>query len=317
VRYDAVSISNMHKAHVDDLDIRSIALLATLLKTASVTKTGETFGLSQPAASRAIQRLRDVLGDPLLVRTSRGWVLTPRAERLKPLVSDAQAGLANLFSPEVFDPSRLRRTFTVATTDYGAIVVLSKALPIFTKLAPNSQIVVQTFGGGVFGDLASGLTDLALYSDDETPADFHYRDLFAESYICILGKSHPLARLSASDLDFIFSFPRAVMLYPGGHHIEKVDDPLGDLGAPPSKIVFRTPYFAMVPSIVCNGDVLMCIPRRAARLLGNSSESILMELPAPLPRFSYRVIWHDRTHRDQGNIWLRSLIRDSFLLDRN
>lgn len=308
----------MHSTHVHDLDIRSISLLATLLQTASITKTGETFGLSQPAASRAVERLRKVLGDPLLVRTSKGYVLTPRAERLMPLVTDAQAGLANLFAPEIFDPAQLRRALTVATTDYGAVVVLSKAVPLFTQLAPNSQIVVQAFDGGVFNGLASGQIDFALYSDDDVPADFHYRELFTESYSCIVGTKHPLAGLpvARSTSNAILSCRRAVILYPGGHHIEQVDDPLGDLGAASANIALRTPYFTMVPSIISGGDVLMCIPTRAAELFASSGDGILVELPESLPRFSYRMIWHDRTHRDPGNIWLRGLFRKCFLLDK-
>ena len=108
-----------------NLDLKTLRVLAMLLETASVTRTAETIGMSQPAASRAVARLRKAVGDPLLVRTRKGYVLTVRAEALRPVVDAALTGIARVFKGEAFEPTTTHQKFRLATTDYGAVAVVS------------------------------------------------------------------------------------------------------------------------------------------------------------------------------------------------
>src|ERR1700709_258484 len=108
----------------DKLDLRSLRMLKLLLDMRSVTKAGEALSMSQPAASRMLAQLRQALSDPLLVRARHGNTLTPRGESLRPAVAEALQSIFSLFEQEIFEPSSVKLSIRIATTDHGAAVVL-------------------------------------------------------------------------------------------------------------------------------------------------------------------------------------------------
>src|SRR5450631_1797652 len=127
----------------EKLDVRSIRMMKLLLDTRSVTKAGEALEISQPAASRVLAQLRHALGDPLLVRGRNGNTLTPRAESLRPMVTEALHAISTLFAQEVFEAKCARLTLRVAATDNGAAAVLAPLVQQLSTLAPNVTIDVS------------------------------------------------------------------------------------------------------------------------------------------------------------------------------
>ena len=296
---------NMQNAHVDDLDLRSIRFLATLLETVSITRTGEVFGLSQPASSRAVERLRRAIGDPLIVRGSRGYVLTQRAEALKPYVAAAQGGIDAVFAPDVFDPSTAVRSFRIGSTDYGAITVLSTLCHSLTASAPGVSLEIAPWAGDTLKRLEDGYLDAALYPEAPLPQDFHFKTLFSDTYVIVLDPAHaPANKLT---LDEALQRRRVVVLYPDGQRLLP-DDLLGKLGAPGFLIAMRTPYFTTATWGIRDTDMVVALPRRVAEKLIETSPITLFAMPVSFPGFEYRLIWHARTHRDPGHRWLRSLM---------
>ena len=294
-------------ARLEQLDLKTLRLLAALLETASVTRSGEALGLSQPAASRGLERLRQALGDPLLVRTSKGYVLTARAEALKPLAADALAALARMLEGQGFDPATARHTVRIAATDYGYVAVLSRIAPVVARDAPGVCLDVVPLGSTTLADLENGVLDCAVDAEADLPPDFHYRELFRDDYACLVREGHPCLSRKGSLLARIGPWPRAIMMYPEGTRMLP-DDVLRDLGVVPAAIPLRTPYFMSTPWIVAETDLVVCVPRRAAERLANMSGLKVLRLP-DAPTFSYGLIWHERMHRDPAMRWLRNLVR--------
>lgn len=300
---------NMHQAdaRLDQIDLKTLRMLAALLDTASVTQSGEVLGLSQPAASRAVARLRRALGDPLLVRTSKGYALTARAEALKPRVADALAALGRMFEGDGFHPASARRTFRIAATDYGSVTVLSRLAAQVAREAPGVCLDVVSFGPNTFSDLESGALDCALDADADLPPDFHYRELFRDDYACLFRRGHPCLSKKGDILKRIGASPQAIMMYPEGDRM-RPDEVLRELGVMPAATTLRTPYFMSTPWIIAETDLVMCVPRRVAERLASVARLQVLPLPNS-PSFSYRMIWHERVHRDLGMRWIRNLIR--------
>lgn len=304
----ATSILSMREpdVRVDHLDLKTLRLLAALLDTASITQSGEVLGLSQPAASRAVERLRRALGDPLLARTSKGYALTARAEALKPLVIDALAALERMFERDSFDPSTARRTFRIAATDYGSVTVLSRLAAQVAREAPGVCLDVAPFGPNTFSDLESGALHCALDANDDLPPDFHYRELFRDDYACLVRRGHPCLSKKGDILKRIAAWPQAIMMYPEGGRLLP-DEVLRDLGFVPTMAAFRTPYFMSTPWIIAETDLVICVPRRVAKRLASVAGLEILVLPNS-PSFCFRLIWHERVHRDLGLRWIRNLI---------
>lgn len=303
---------NMHQVDVaalDHLDVKTLRMLSALLDTASVTRSGETLGLSQPAASRAVERLRRALGDTLLARTSKGYVLTARAEALKPLVVEALAALARVCEQGVFDPATTRRTFRIASTDYGSVTVLSHWAARVAQAAPGICLDVLPFGPGTLSNLENGRLDCALYADAELPPDFHYRELFRDDYACLARRGHPGLEASSGKtiLTAIAACRQAVVMYPDGGQM-RPDDVLQMLGVSPAPASLRTPYFMSAPWVIAETDLVMCAPRRVAERLATLTNLQVIPLPGS-PSFGYRLIWHERSHLDPGLKWLRDISR--------
>jgi len=307
-------------SRLDQLDVRALRLLSILLDTVSVTRTSEALGMSQPAASRSVERLRQLLNDPLLIRTRHGYVLSAHAQSLRPLVADALVAVTRVFTPEVFDPASTDGIFRIATTDYGAVTMLSGVMTLVAKEAPRACISVEPFGAETFGNLEQGRLDMALYADSELPPDFHYKTLFKDGYACVMRKGHPLAGSGSDIVDMLSNWPRAVILYPDGHQL-LADDILARSPASANSrnsktvaeatghVALRTPYFMAAPWAIANSDLVMCVPKQVAQRMIAMTALDVVGLPPEMGEFTYRLIWHERAHRDPAQRWLRSLFR--------
>jgi len=293
------------------LDVKTLRLLATILETASVTRTAERLSISQPAASRALERLRRALRDPVLVRTRKGYGLTSTATSLVPRVAEMLATIETVFARVPFDPASAARVFHVASTDYGAFTVIADVAPRFAAEAPRAQIDVSPFDGDTLRKVESGELDVALYADIDLPSDFHFRNLFVDTYACIMRSGHPLAKkMPVKKMIKEFShYPQAVMMYTEGNRLVP-DGVLSGMGVD-APIAFRTPHFMSAPWMIAHTDVVMCVPLRIARRMAGVANLFVLPLPASSALFSYRIIWHERTHRDPAGQWLRRLVRES------
>ena len=297
---------------VRSLDLNLLKALQALLETQSITRMGEYLDLSQPAASRVMSKLRQALGDPLLVRTSKGYQLTPHALNLAVSTQQSLALAQTVFAPAQFDPQASTRCFNIASTDYGSLVVIPTLLKSLTS-APAVSVQISSWNEPTLQDLEQGILDIALYADSDLPNDFHYRNLFKETYAVLLDKQHPLVKTKAQplSLDSLLAYPQVAATYPSGRH-NRVDDILGRAGLSGHKIQATLPYFLAAPWLLQGTEHIMILPKRAAIALSKHPAMTYRELPHPDLNFHYRIIWHTRAHKDQSLVWLRKQILQMF-----
>lgn len=294
------------------IDLNLLVVLHSLLRTRSLTRTAAQLGVSQPAASRALARLRVAFGDRLLVRGGRGMVPTVRAEELSEPLAEAMAKLGSVLDKPRFDPTVSSRLFRIATTDYGAVAVLPSFMAKFTREAPGAGIEVVSFSRDVFKALSGGEVDLLLYSDAPVPVSLHARELFRETFVSLVRRGHPLLdrpSMEEISLEAFAALPHILVSVFGGP-TGPVDQALARHGLR-RRVALWVPYFATAAFVAAETDLVVTLPARiAARLAGHAGLARL-RTPAIVDPFGYRLLWHERSHRDPGAHWLRALMVES------
>ncbi len=288
---------------MDPSDLGALVTLDALLQTSSVSAAAGRLGLSTPAVSHALARLRERFGDPLLVRAGRRMVLTPRAEALRPQVHEALAVAAQVFvSPTLFEPETLDRTFTVSMTDYVLAVFGGALEERLCARAPNLDLRVLANAVDDPERLRSGETDLAIGIYGQLPPEMRTRPLITDRLICVVREGHPVVRKRLS----IEQFTRLphVQIAPRGRPGGYVDDLLAERGL--SRRVARAfPYFRVALETTARADYILTVSERIARALGPQLGLRLLEPPLPLEPFALSMVWHPRFASDPGHTWLR------------
>jgi DNA-binding transcriptional LysR family regulator len=186
--------------HLEGVDLNLLPPLAALLEERHVTRAAERSGVSQPAMSRALARLRQLLDDQLLVRDGSGYVLTPRAERLQRQLAGLMPQLETLFAAEVFDPASAEEHYRLAATDYALLLFLHQVAREVNKLSPHSALRIEPYRDAVFDDMLHGRLDLSFYGATP-PAAFRQELLFEDICVCVMSADHPLAKRKRLTLD--------------------------------------------------------------------------------------------------------------------
>lgn len=292
-----------------NFDLNLLKNLAMLLHTKSVTTAARKLHMSQPAMSRSLAELRQLFGDPLLVRTRGGMLLTRRAEELMGPVQRWLHEASRLASPPVIDLSTLQRRFRIITADYGLLSVLRPVMPAIMAAAPGVSLDIQPHIGDVVTRLAAGEVDLVLSGIEPDRTLVHERHLFREQLVCLARPDHPLAARSGdapATLAEILAWP---------HVSISMDDEMGD---PVSvalatrgftrRVVATTPYFAGAQTLLRETDMILTLPASVARDPGVNGGLRMIAAPPELGHFDYWLMWHTRGHGDPAIRWLIELI---------
>ncbi|MBH0239440.1 LysR family transcriptional regulator [Methylobrevis albus] len=297
----------------DDLfriDLNLLVVLKTLLETRSVTRTAERSGMSQPAVSRALAKLRLIFDDALLVKSGTIMRPTIRGGELLEPAQQALAGLRDLLATRPpFDPASTDRVFRIATTDYGATVVLPRLAGLMFTAAPKASVQVVPIDGQAFRNLGEANVDLAFYSDNPVPPNLRTRDLFRETFACLVRAGHPALQRAEEGRMRLEDYVAAahILVTVGGGKAGPVDTALAALGLS-RHVAVRIPYFATAALVTASSDLVLTIPRRAATNFADDSRLRLVEPPLELPNFGYRMVWHERVHGEPDHAWLRRLV---------
>lgn len=285
-----------------------LVTLALLLQTKSVTRTALRLGLSQPSVSRSLAQLREILGDPLLVRSGSGMELTRRAEELAAPVQQWLESTSSLLQPSSFDPATLDRTFRIASTDFGVLTVLSPAMPHILKEAPSILLEITPFSGDMMQKLGSGELDLIVTGLEPDRSSAYERHLFSETFSCVVRPGHPLVASGARalTLDDYLAWPHVGLAIS-----EKELDPQTERLGPRAgerRVQVRLPYFHAAPHFIAQSDAIMTLPSRAAVRFCADHGFARLAAPPELYGFDYWLLWHERNRRDPATIWLGDLL---------
>jgi DNA-binding transcriptional LysR family regulator len=292
------------------VDLNLLVILDALLQEGSVSAAARRIPLSQPATSLALQRLRELLGDPLLVRSGARMLPTPRAQALREPVARVLREIADTLSPERFDPASTNRVFRLHATDHVELALLPEVLQGLAAQAPGARLASYSMDGGTLRSEAvrKGDIDLVLGYLADPPEGFHLQALFQERFVCIARKRHPALRRGMSLEAFVTA--RHVLASPQGGNLRgPVDEALAKIKRE-RFVAVSVPRFAVIPGIVAASALIATLPARIATRPEWQSMIEVFELPLRVPGFTVSMLWHLRHHHSPGHIWFRKLVAD-------
>ena len=296
---------------LERLDLNQLQVLHHLLVERRVSAAAQRLGVSQPAVSNALARLRQRLGDELFVRTPRGMEPTPYALALgEPLAQALGLLRTALEQPSRFDPARSERTFTVGMTDIGEIYFLPRLLAHLRGVAPGVRLsTVRNTALTLRDDLAEGRVDLAIGLLPGLQAGFFQQRLFKQRYVCLLRQDHPLAGRRLTLKGFAGAQHLVVVAAGTGHH--EVDQWLERRGIR-RDVRLVVPHFVAIGHILQASDLIATVPERLAERMVEPFGLTRRPHPAALPQVAIHAFWHARYHRDPANQWLRGRVFELF-----
>ncbi|WP_245580222.1 LysR family transcriptional regulator [Niveispirillum irakense] len=293
---------------ISRLDLNLLKTLDALLTERSVTRTAARLGLTQPAVSGMLTRLRQQFSDPLFVRSQHGMVPTARATELATTLRRILADIETLLVPEQFDPVQANLTVTLAATDYALQAVIVPFVARVRVFAPGIRIAIQPVDDSRIQEQCErGTIDMALSTPEQAPPSLRSRHLFDEDYVCVMRQHHPDAGATPLSLDRFCALDHALVSY-GGNRFQGVTDlALARLGRQ-RRTVLSLASFLALGDILRATDLIAVIPRRMATQMQNI---VISEPPVVIPGFQKILVWHERTQHDPAQRWLRSLLADS------
>jgi DNA-binding transcriptional LysR family regulator len=287
------------------VDLNLLVALAALLDERHVSRAADRIGLSQPATSRALQRLRRTLDDELLVRTRDGYQLTPRAERIHRELASILPRLEVLFGTEGFDPATATDTFRLMGTDFATTVIGPGLAHRLSNEAPGTSIAFRQWHDGVFEDVSHGLVDLAFAAVSVDPT-LRSELLFEERFVCLMADTNPLADRETLSLDDFLAAAHIVVNVLQGEQ-SAIDRRLTELGQHRTATL-AVPYHSAAVLAVPGTPLVATLPERLVSTL-ESPHLKVVKAPAEVEPMPYLMTWHPRLDDDPAQRWLRDLVR--------
>lgn len=301
-----------------DVDVGSLVTLLALLRAQSVSGAAKKLGITQPAMSRALERLRILLGDPLLVRVGNAMALSPRARTLLPDLEHVVETVGTILSREgPFEAASIRRNVRIACNEYTQIVLAPAVVEHVAASAPG--MVVRFVAAGdmsVLRQLEDGTVDLMVAAgrrDGSKPAlalpdSLHDRLLYREDFVCLRRKGHAAAGGALSLADFLGSRHLDVAPSEATISVAILNDVAARAGG--GRRVGATVSSALsVPSIVAGTDMMSFLPRHMANALARHTGVEIVELAFDVSEIDVTLYWHNVTHRDPPMQWLREELK--------
>lgn len=288
------------------LELDLLLALEALLAVGNVTRAAARLGITQSAMSHRLRRLRDALGDPIVVQGRGRLVPTPRAERLGRVVSRSLLELRSaLASVEAFDPATSTRVFTVVTSDFAEFEILPRVLEELTRVAPGVTTVMREAWPDMFDALERGTIDLVVGPQLDGVPGLVQRKVGSNFLAAAVRVDHPIVG-KRLDLDTYLSLRHLVVDPSGSGTIGAVDRALEKLGRR-RDVAMRVPHFLGAPFIVSRSDLVLTAPWALLRHFARLLPLVVFEPPLELPSGRVFMTWHERVADDPAHVFLREL----------
>jgi DNA-binding transcriptional LysR family regulator len=298
---------------LQDIDLNLLVVFNELLRQRRVSAVATSLGISQPAISNALNRLRKVLGDELFLRTSKGMVPTKFAETLAEPIAYALGTIHKTLNvTSEFDPASTSRAFTIEMTDIGEIYFLPGLMRRLALVAPRIEIsTVRNQSDTLRDEMERGEVDLAIGFLPDLKTGFFQRRLFRQRYVCLFRKNHPLAASGLTTKAFLNAEHVSIVAEGTGHGM--VDTAIQRAGVE-RNVRLRVPHFVAVGHILQTTDLIAVVPEAYASRTLAPFDLLSAPCPVKIPDITVNVLWHARNHREPSNQWLRQLVFDEFSL---
>ncbi len=296
-----------------NLDLHLIRILYLLLVEKNVSRVALKLNQPQPSISASLRKLRELTGDPLLVRGARGMVPTQHGESLlkpaKRILDEAES----LFVRKApFVPEQAARTFHIAAPDYLDARFLPNVVALLRRGSPGSKVIIHALGPGLdyLRMLSDGDMDLVIANWDEPPAHLHMSKLFEDPIICTMRADSPYARRTASDamtLEDYLDLPHVAptQMLPGYHGV--IDAYLERHGLQ-RRVAVESPYFGVIPYMLTQSDLVLTTGRQFIRAFEKTLPLKSFTVPVKFPPMRFYQLWHQRVHQSTEHKWLRDQV---------
>jgi len=302
-----VRMTIMCDVHLRNLDLNLIHPLHALLEECHVTRAAKRSFLSQSAMSRALERLRDMFGDPLLVRSGRGYQRTVRGERVLRDLESLMPQLENMVRGEQFNPAQSRDVFRLAMSDHASMIVLPSLLASVRKAASHVKLEVSASRADTFEDVAAGRINTYLCAE-EAPPSLESETLFSLDFVCLIGAA-PQAGARRLTLKQYLEFQHVLVEIREGQQA-LVDRALSQLGAK-RNVALTLPFFVPAIFAIAQTDLILTVPRRLAKITAVMAGVRVVEAPREIKSFPYFMAWHPRLTNEPAHEWFREQLRSA------
>jgi DNA-binding transcriptional LysR family regulator len=287
------------------LDLNLLVALDILIAESSVTKAAARLNLSQSAMSYSLKRLRDILQDDILIRTSREMEVTPYArqisDRLRQILREIQS---TLLEQETFDPTTANETFKIATSDYVETTIGANLLQQLNAQAPNIRIRISNLDKETVMDaLDNNRLDLII-SAQLLLKSWHVEEvLYREEFVCVVKGDNSLTELSVADY-----LKRSHILVSMRDDFQGKADEILKLQQQSRRVVWSTSHFMVVSLLIANSNCVALLPKRMAQQCAKAMNLKLLPPPIAIKSFTVSLVWHQRNTNNPQHQWLRQQI---------
>ena len=303
--------------NLNQIDLNLLVYLEVLLRERNVTQAANQLGLSQPAMSNGLRRLRALFDDPLLVRTSEGMTPTERALELEPLVKDILLGVDRAMQPATeFEPRAAQMVVRIMASDYAESTLFPAVLTQLRDNAPDITLDIMNPSDVSFLDVERGKVDLVINRFDQMPQSFHQITLWQDSFSCLLSPNHPIlddfsleSYLSADHI-WVSKTGMGVGVGVDPSDVQRlgwVDSALAQLGEKRRIRVFTRHYQAAM-TLAEQNDLIVTLPTRATWLKQNDPRVAIRQVPFDVPPLELKMAWSPLLHNNAPHRWVRQFI---------
>jgi len=305
---------------ISRVDLNLLVYLDVLLREKNVTKAANHLGITQPAMSNGLRRLRDLFADPLLVRTSEGMSATERARELQPLVRTILSNIEQAVQQKTpFAARDSQRVFRIMASDYAESCLMPRVLRRIRQEAPMVTLDVLTPSDVSFQDVEQGRLDMAINRFDKIPQSFHQKTLWTEYFACLMNARNPILREPFTldsylgegvGVGFGVGFGVGVGVNPKDvQRLGWVDEALSRMSAKRRISVF-TRHYQVAMLLAEQHDLIATLPSRAAWLQRDNPGLVVKVPPFDIPPFELKMAWSPLLQHNADHQWLRRLIAE-------
>jgi DNA-binding transcriptional LysR family regulator len=301
----------MPEAINGSLDVRLMRILHILLTECSVSRTGEILGHTQPTISLALRRLREILGDPLLVRSGTHLVPTQRGYELRESVAEILKDIEQrLGPPREFDPKRTKRRFRIIADNCLGMLMVPRIVAQLRTRAPLARIELCPMPSpeDLVPLLGSGSIDLAIGNWPSPPGVLRTTPLFSTEIACVVSPRHPVAKANRISMDTYLALDHISPSSQESLLLSPIDGRLLELGLS-RRVAVSVPEYAIVPYVLAQTDLIFTTGRPFAEQLAQMMPFSVIDAPPELGTMDFYMLWHERNHRAASHRWLRDTLR--------
>lgn len=305
--------------NISRIDLNLLVYLDVLLRERNVTRSANFLGISQPAMSNGLKRLRELFNDPLLVRTSEGMMPTQRAQELQPTIRKALSNIEQAMqATDQFNAPESERVFRIMASDYTESTLIPSLLQTLQQQAPKIRLDIMTPSDVSYSDVEQGNVDMVINRFDEIPQSFHQTTVWHDSFSCLFSIENPIAEnfnlesYLAADHVWVSKTGMGTGVGINPSDTQKlgwVDQALMKIGKTRHISVFTRHYLAAA-LLAEQPHLVATIPSKAAFVQWQNPKLLIKPAPFAIQPFELKMAWSPLLQNDAGHRWFRRLIKE-------